>query len=165
MGVRRSAVDRFNDFYIPEPNSGCWLWLGCLTRDGYPQFYGAEGSVVRAHRFIFELTRKKIPEGLTIDHLCRVRCCVNPDHMEVVSHVENMRRGTIWQYHSSKTECPKGHRFSPENTYLRPANQYRGAQRVCRECNRLAQIDYRERKKRGTVRRRNRSASAADAGS
>jgi hypothetical protein len=76
---------------MPEPNSGCWLWTGAVSSEGYAVFEVA-GKQVRAHRFSYERYRGKIPGDLTIDHLCRVRCCVNPNHLEVVTIQENIRR-------------------------------------------------------------------------
>lgn len=86
-------AQRLTDFYVPEPNSGCWLFLGHVKRStGY-------GVLLRdrkwklAHRYVFELHRGPIPVGLTLDHLCRVRSCVNPAHLEPVTRGENQRRG------------------------------------------------------------------------
>ena len=78
-------------WYIPEPNTGCWLWLGGLNQKGYPQFKHQQRTW-RAHRFMYERAKGPLPEGLTLDHLCRVRSCVNPDHLEPVTHAENCRR-------------------------------------------------------------------------
>ncbi len=75
------------DKIMPEPNSGCWFWLGALSR-GYGSLKNA-----RAHRVAYEMTIGPIPEGLVIDHLCRVTSCVNPDHLEAVTQAENVRRG------------------------------------------------------------------------
>lgn len=72
------------DGAIPEPNSGCWLWLGSLKHDGY--------STGGQHARAYEAFHGPIPRGLEIDHLCNVPSCVNPDHMEVVTHSENMKR-------------------------------------------------------------------------
>lgn len=78
---------RFERLYIPEPNSGCWLWLGDLDRKGYGELNlgtGISGKRKRrgAHIVGYELERGPVPEGLELDHLCRTPICVNPDHLE-----------------------------------------------------------------------------------
>jgi len=77
----------------PEPNSGCWLWTGCCEEKGYATIYKDNWKGHRpAHRFSYETFVGPIPHGLHIDHKCRVRCCVNPDHLEPVTVAENNRR-------------------------------------------------------------------------
>jgi hypothetical protein len=76
----------------PEPNTGCWLWVGNKNDRGYG-VVPLEGKIRKAHRAVYESERGPIPEGLTLDHLCRIRCCVNPDHLEPVTAMENIRRG------------------------------------------------------------------------
>lgn len=88
-----AKVDR--DGPVPEhrPDLGpCWLWAAGLNRDGYGRF-GVSGTKLGAHRVAYELLRGPIPDGLELDHLCRAPCCVNPDHLEPVTHRENCRRG------------------------------------------------------------------------
>lgn len=76
-----------------DPETGCWLWDGRLSANGYG-FVGITGrGGVPAHRWVYERQRGAIPDGLQIDHLCRTRACVNPDHMEVVTAAVNTRRG------------------------------------------------------------------------
>jgi hypothetical protein len=101
-GVRgRSLRERIELFSIPEPNTGCWLWLGNVNkRSGYGtlgvgQRSRGEKCTVYAHRASYETYRGPIPERMHIDHLCRVRCCVNPDHLEVVIQAENNRRSRL----------------------------------------------------------------------
>src|SRR4051812_13783907 len=81
-----------------EPFSGCWLWTGTLTDHGYGILENGHGAGKGAHVVSYELHVGKIPEGLELDHLCRVRCCVNPRHLEPVTHYENMRRGVAWTW-------------------------------------------------------------------
>lgn len=89
-----SAVDRFMSHVSPEPNSGCWLWTASGGSGGYGSFsIGRARANLMAHRVSYEMFRGPIPEGLHIDHLCRVRCCVNPAHLEPVTPRENVNRG------------------------------------------------------------------------
>jgi len=71
----------------------CWIWLGSRRGHGYGKV-GVNGRYVGAHRAFYERDKGSIPDGMELDHLCRVRLCVNPDHLEVVTHKENMRRGS-----------------------------------------------------------------------
>lgn len=83
---------RFDLHWIPEPNSGCRLWVGSRNEFGYGVFRIDKGKNVRAHRFSYERSKGGIPEGFEIDHLCRNKSCVNPSHLEAVSPQENRRR-------------------------------------------------------------------------
>lgn len=131
-----SRVDKWG------PN-GCWLWTGKLNRDGYAQMnaYGQKG--MGAHRVSYVMNVGPIPEGLQLDHLCRVRHCVNPAHLEPVTNEENMRRGIVHErrgaHERAKTHCKQGHEFTPESV----VNRKRGG-RDCKECHRLRE----ERKRR-----------------
>jgi hypothetical protein len=132
-------IERFMKFVSPEPNSGCWLWLASTDGGGYGQFqigrWRAQ-KMVRAHRLSYELHVGPIPRGLHIDHLCRVRSCVNPKHLEPVTKRENERRGlggknggmATAAIQRAKTHCPYGHEYTPANTI----GGRRG--RACREC-------------------------------
>lgn len=97
-GVGRALVlQRLMDKASPEPNTGCYLWLGAVTKDGYGKIgLGPVGitpkHVVYAHRLAWELDNGPIAARLTIDHLCRQRCCVNPKHMEAVTQQQNCAR-------------------------------------------------------------------------
>ncbi len=86
--------------YIPEPNSGCWLWLGELNSAGYGRISQGNNKIGKrvrslAHRVSYELAKGPVPEGFDLDHLCRVPCCINPDHLEPVTRSENNRRGDL----------------------------------------------------------------------
>lgn len=87
------TLARFEAKFVPEPNSGCWLWIAALhERAGYGAFR-YKGQARLAHRVSYEHFRGIIPAGLVLDHLCRTRCCVNPEHLEAVTLLENIRRG------------------------------------------------------------------------
>ena len=103
--------------------SGCWDWVGTLSQ-GYGRMRGAS-----AHRIAYEQAKGPIPEGLTIDHLCRNRACGNPDHMQAVTNRENVLRGVgPTARNARKTHCPKGHPFDEANTFT--GRGYR----ECRTC-------------------------------
>lgn len=124
----RSDADRF--WSKVDRSGACWLWTGLKLPHGYGRF-GIGGRAdhrdVLAHRFAYELLVGPIPGGLQIDHLCRVRACVNPAHMEPVTGAENTRRGG----NAAKTHCKRGHEFSTANTYTR-----HDGRRQCRACHR-----------------------------
>lgn len=137
--IRPSLEERFWNKVMPEPNSGCWLWDASTTPDGYGKFV-VNGNLQPAHRFSYELNVGKIPEGLHLDHLCRVPQCVNPDHLEPVTRSENVRRGKCVALHVFKTHCPHGHEYAGDNLYVNPDGR-----RICRTCKRESEHRRRER--------------------
>lgn len=143
---------------VPEPNTGCRLWLGELNWDGYPRMYLA-GKKVRVHRVAYELERGPIPEGLQLDHLCRVRSCINPAHLEPVTLKENLLRGVGFPARNvNKTVCLRGHPLSGENLLLAPnvpGKERAAFRRVCRACRKLNE------KKRRDGRRKKWAANSA----
>jgi hypothetical protein len=114
--------------YFSAPESGCWEWTGAITRLGYGNAY-VGGRTMLAHRAVYEALVGPVPNGLTLDHLCRNRGCVNPAHLEPVTHRENVLRGEGFAArHARKTHCPRGHPYDEKNT-----EWYRGG-RYCRAC-------------------------------
>lgn len=105
----------------------CWIWQRNTDQAGY----GRHGSK-RAHRMVYESRIGPIPEGLTLDHLCRVHACVNPDHLEPVTRAVNVMRGEGHAaVNARKTHCVRGHKFDERNTFIRPEGW-----RACRACHR-----------------------------
>ena len=126
----RSALSLEERFWQKVDKLGeCWEWVA--TRSGrYGAFWvPSRKAMVPAHRFAYELANGPIPGGLSLDHLCRNPGCVNPAHLEPVTHAENMRRTTGTRYR--KTHCPEGHEYTEENTYLH------ARKRQCKECRRV----------------------------
>jgi hypothetical protein len=133
----QDPLERFWAKVEPEPNSGCWLWVGGCNREGYGLInLGRRGlGVMLAHRFSFERFRGPLPiwPAGALDHRCRVRCCVNPEHLQVVTQAENWRRGDSPNALAKRTgACKRGHVATPANIQVRP-NGYR----YCRVCERI----------------------------
>lgn len=129
-----------------EFTDDCWEWLGWLDRYGYGGFWFRDRNDV-AHRAAYELLVEPIPAGMEIDHLCRNRSCVNPDHLEVVTHGVNTLRGnSASAVNARRTHCPNGHEYTAENTYTSPQGKRR-----CRTCLRKSVRVYRERHGRRTA--------------
>lgn len=130
--ITNELKERFENHWVPEPNSGCWLWTSA-TSHGYGVFQ-IRGETYRAHRVSYELYRGRIPEDLHIDHLCRNRCCINPNHLEPVTNAENTRRGVAAEVskarYAAQTHCKNGHLLSGNNLTIAKGN----GQRVCRTC-------------------------------
>jgi hypothetical protein len=133
--------ERFWEKVHPEPNTGCWLWAGSTRGIGYSGIRW-QGRIVYAHRVAFEAFKGAIGDGLYLDHLCRQRMCVNPAHLEAVSHRENTMRGRgLAAINARKTECHRGHPYTVENTYWDTTGG-----RECRICRQSARDRYKSRR-------------------
>lgn len=134
----------------PCRTDGCAVWVGYVLPDGYAQF-NFEGKTHKAHHFLVGLPSS----GLEWDHLCRVRHCVWPEHLELVTRSENIRRGVAWHHFRdaqlAKTHCPHGHEYSPENT-LRHRKANGSYSRDCRTCKRASDARFKERKRMAAFR-------------
>lgn len=111
----------------------CWNWTGAIHH-GYGNFYVGGGRANRtttgAHRFAYELLVGPIPEGLDLDHLCRNRRCVNPDHLEPVTRGENVLRGDGHTARRARRDrCKRGHLYTAESTHINPQGH-----RICKVC-------------------------------
>lgn len=125
-------------FFISyAPETDCWVWEYTRDRKGYGKV-ARSGRTHFVHRYVYEQVKGPIPDGLELDHLCRNRICCNPDHLEPVTHAENLRRAL--PYREAKTQCRQGHEYTPENTYIRP-----NGRRDCRECKRIRNRTWRRR--------------------
>lgn len=137
-GVSLTKMERFWSKVEKQPGEdGCWIWTAHCNKRGYGKFGVGARIVWLAHRWAYTDANGPIPEGLELDHRCRTPACVRPDHLEPVTHRENMRRGSRAQ----QTHCIHGHEFTAENT-IRKAN----GTRACRAC---VYADNRRRYHRG----------------
>jgi HNH endonuclease len=127
LNLQSTYEERFMRKIEPEPNSGCWLWLGNLGpgTSWRGQFKGPRG-VIKAHRFAYELFRGPIDQNKELDHLCRIPACVNPQHLEMVTHHENIMRAVPWI--KRQTHCFRGHEYAVHSTRRRDGQHY------CRAC-------------------------------
>ena len=126
--MNADELTRFEAKIERVPFSTCWFWLASTkAQSRYGQFH-FRGRGECAHRVAYWHWRGDIPSGLVIDHLCRQPLCVNPKHLEVVTHRENCLRGDAGLRNLRKTECPSGHAYDDENTVRD------GRKRRCRKC-------------------------------
>lgn len=131
---------------------GCWLWTAGTDCGGYGVFR-LNGKIRKAHRVSYEMAYGAIPNGLTLDHLCRTRRCVRPEHLEAVSLKTNILRGAAPSaINARKTECNRGHVFNEANTYAFRSN------RQCRLCYNHIKRERRRIKGRDAVNAENRQS-------
>jgi hypothetical protein len=133
---RISGTSRFWSKTAPVPHDGwiCLVWTGSIATNGYGRYW-QNGKLMQAHRVSWEMFNGPVPAGMQLDHLCRTRACVRPDHLEVVTQRENLRRGNGWAgQNARKTTCPKGHPFEP-------------GYRRCRVCRREQNARYWEQRR------------------
>lgn len=136
-----ARVDKAGPIPLVQGVTGhCWVWTGLPNDHGYGRF-SVERRILLAHRWAYMQSRGAIPAGLELDHLCRQRECVRPDHLEAVTHAENVRRGNAGMHHSAKTHCKNGHPFNEANT------RHTSRQRVCLPCARARNAAYEARLK------------------
>lgn len=139
IGVRTCGQCRPVDAVWDRLETGpgdCWLWTGSVDEDGYGR-YSRDGLV---HRMVYQFLVVDIPSDLDLDHLCLVKRCANPWHLEPVSRGENSRRKN-----ALISRCKNDHPFTDENTYYVREGAY--LRRHCRTCNAAAQQRYQQRKK------------------
>jgi len=130
----KPIIERFMS-KVEKTQDGCWNWIGAIVPGGYGKFSVEKNKIRKcfnAHRWSYEYFKEPIPAGLTLDHLCRNRRCVNPDHLEPVSIRENLLRGNgVSGVNARKTHCPKGHPLIPTHF---PCHKGKMA-RYCPICN------------------------------
>lgn len=130
---------RFWDKVQPCPMSGCWIWVGAWISNGYGHAR-ANAKRVLSHRLTYQVLIGPVPDGLQLDHLCRVRACCNPRHLEPVTAQENARRGDGGKETARRkmamTHCKRGHSLAADNTYrvLMPNGN---VSRKCKQCQQL----------------------------
>ncbi len=140
-----AAIERFWA-HVAMLEDGCWQWTGCRS----PAGYGATnfgGHKIQAHRFAYICAYGPIPFGLEIDHLCRFTSCVNPRHLEAVTHQTNVLRGQgVAARRAAQTHCIHGHEFNIENTLLK-----RDGTRCCRPCRNRRDSVFRGKRRAGLL--------------
>lgn len=139
--MSRPVLERAFKKVVFDP-SGCWLWTGGKSR-GYGQIGIGNKRGKSAHRVMYESFRGAVPSGLELDHLCRVRACCNPFHLEAVSHAVNCQRGLpggVILINANAIACKYGHPLSGDNLYIYPSGK-----RGCRQCRARLVQEYQSR--------------------
>lgn len=132
MSVEVMLNNRF--WYKVDKTGNCWEWIACTNNDGYGRFR-LNGKPQLTHCLSYEDKFGKIPKGLELNHICRNRHCVNPDHLEAITHKENIQKGI--SANRNKTHCPQGHEYTEKNTYIHPSMK-----RMCRTCRQILARKY-----------------------
>jgi hypothetical protein len=139
--MKRDSLDRFWSHVVVLP-TGCWLWTGSAHPERYGLFYFDKNRRVFAHKWAYMALIGEYPQGLHLDHLCRVRPCVNPAHLEPVTPaINNKRSNSPTSRNLRKTHCVRGHPLSGDNLYI----AHRG-NRECTLCKRALNCGYRARR-------------------
>lgn len=142
-GTHADPETRLKRRTVTDSETNCWIWQGAEDGHGYGQI-NVGGRPEKTHRLGYMLMVGDIPDNLSVDHLCRVKLCWNPDHLELVTLSENTRRQmeAVGGHNSRKTHCPQGHPYDEANTRFAS----RGSGRVCRTCRMESNKTYRQRK-------------------
>lgn len=137
---KRTAVEAWPSVEAHVDKSGdCWIYTGQHDRYGYGKHRSAGGVWHLPHRVAYIALVGDVPDGLVLDHLCRVRDCCNPHHLEPVTNRENLLRGdTIAARRAAQTHCVNGHALDGANVYIRPGS----GTRTCKECRRIRARAY-----------------------
>ena len=138
--------EQFESHVEKVPEAGCWIWMQTLLHNGYGRSCHA-GKRILAHRLSYTLYKGHIPNGACILHRCDIRCCVNPEHLYLGNHSDNIRdmldrKGTSHYFNSEATHCKWGHEFTKENTYT-----WNGG-RACKMCHAERSRQWRANKKK-----------------
>lgn len=144
-----NVAEPIENKYVVDPESGCWIWIRAQDGHGYGQYQDPRtGRGTHPHRYLYELKFGPLPRELHVDHLCRNRLCVNPDHCEAVTPRINLLRGVgASATNARKTHCVRGHEFTPENTKV---SKYG---RCCLACRRIRRSTPEFREQRNRARR------------
>lgn len=143
-----NSLSNFLDKIDFEADNGCWEWTGCTNENGYGLITSKHFKERRVHRLAYIVLKGEIPNGLVIDHLCKNRICCNPDHLEVVTRGENVRRGVggevTGKLKKSQKFCKHGHEYTLENTRFTKEGW-----RECKKCNSIRHKKHYKKKVQG----------------